>query len=299
MRESFCKMSAFDPVPEDVDREIRIEKMKRELDDLAAGSMISGSFADVPPNLEEAFLGRVCEFEKAPYDTNFNRLVQCGVEMIPPAELDKTNLHSKLQEVLGALATVHCFLEQTDHLSERELYTWLWSDALREETPDLSHLGWAWHISPIGGCDEQDVAIFLKLTTPVKGDGVSGRRNFRATLCRCTVRCLTIATRIRLARSRSKSSWRRDAFARSPRRPLPRKEAVKGRPSPESFRGWVLATSYSRTTYRRTTIGAAAFHFRVRNGNGWCHCAMITRRERRRIADLFWRCLRFEVRGLI
>src|SRR6476659_8076576 len=40
---------------------------------------------------------------------------------------------------------------------------------------------------------------------------------------------------------------------------------------------FVLATSYSRTTYRRTTIGAAAFHFRVRNGNGWCHCAIITR----------------------
>src|SRR3979411_1059349 len=39
----------------------------------------------------------------------------------------------------------------------------------------------------------------------------------------------------------------------------------------------VLATSYSRTTYRRTTIGAAAFHCRVRNGNGWCHCAIITR----------------------
>ena len=31
----------------------------------------------------------------------------------------------------------------------------------------------------------------------------------------------------------------------------------------------VLATSYSRTAYRRTTIGAAAFHCRVRNGNGW------------------------------
>ena len=39
----------------------------------------------------------------------------------------------------------------------------------------------------------------------------------------------------------------------------------------------VLATSYSRTTYRRTTIGAAAFHFRVRNGNGWGHCATVTR----------------------
>ena len=40
---------------------------------------------------------------------------------------------------------------------------------------------------------------------------------------------------------------------------------------------FVLATSYSRAAYRRTTIGAAAFHFRVRNGNGWGHCATITR----------------------
>ena len=39
----------------------------------------------------------------------------------------------------------------------------------------------------------------------------------------------------------------------------------------------VLATSYSRTAYRRTTIGAAAFHFRVRNGNGWDHRAIVTR----------------------
>ena len=39
----------------------------------------------------------------------------------------------------------------------------------------------------------------------------------------------------------------------------------------------VLATSYSRAACRRTTIGAAAFHFRVRNGNGWCHCAIVTR----------------------
>ena len=39
----------------------------------------------------------------------------------------------------------------------------------------------------------------------------------------------------------------------------------------------VLATSYSRAAYRRTTIGAAAFHCRVRDGNGWGHCAIVTR----------------------
>src|SRR5690348_15168643 len=49
-------------------------------------------------------------------------------------------------------------------------------------------------------------------------------------------------------------------------------------PPPASRRGvFILATSYSRTAYRRTTIGAAAFHCRVRNGNGWCHCAIVTR----------------------
>src|SRR5438309_9958245 len=41
--------------------------------------------------------------------------------------------------------------------------------------------------------------------------------------------------------------------------------------------GGVLATSYSRTAYRRTLGGAAAFHCRVRNGNGWGHCAIVTR----------------------
>ena len=39
----------------------------------------------------------------------------------------------------------------------------------------------------------------------------------------------------------------------------------------------ILATTYSHAAFRRTTIGATAFHFRVRDGNGWFHCAVITR----------------------
>ena len=37
-----------------------------------------------------------------------------------------------------------------------------------------------------------------------------------------------------------------------------------------------LAMTYSRMRLH-TTIGAAAFHFRVRDGIGWCHSAMFTR----------------------
>jgi len=49
-------MSAFDSAPEDeadVDREIRIERMKRELEELSSGEMISGSVGHVPPELED------------------------------------------------------------------------------------------------------------------------------------------------------------------------------------------------------------------------------------------------------
>ena len=41
--------------------------------------------------------------------------------------------------------------------------------------------------------------------------------------------------------------------------------------------GEYLATTYSHRAYRPTTIGAAAFHFRVRDGTGWFHCAVVTR----------------------
>src|SRR5271169_169063 len=36
------------------------------------------------------------------------------------------------------------------------------------------------------------------------------------------------------------------------------------------------AATYSRASYTGTTIGPAAFHGRVRNGNGWDHCGKTT-----------------------
>jgi hypothetical protein len=82
--------------------------------------------------------------------------------LIPPAELDDAHLSAKLDEMVRALETIRCFLHDTDHLSDRELYTWLWTDGLREEAPDLSQLGGAWHTSPIGSGNDEDTAVFLK-----------------------------------------------------------------------------------------------------------------------------------------
>ena len=74
----------------------------------------------------------------------------------------------KLDEVIRVLATIRCFFHDTDYLSDRELYTWLWSDGLREETPDIAQLGGAWHTSPIGSWNDDDTAIFLKYYASTK-----------------------------------------------------------------------------------------------------------------------------------
>src|SRR3984893_14751888 len=73
--------------------------------------------------------------------------------------------------------------------------------------------------------------------------------------------------------------WRQFVASSNPRgRRVRLAEKREPRPAFADRGSLTLAMSYSRTTYRCTTIGAAAFHFRVRNGNGWDHCAMITRR---------------------
>jgi hypothetical protein len=147
----------------DVDREIRIEKMKRELEEIAGGKMFSGSFEPVAPEIEETFLEQVLAYERAEFDTNFNRLVQRSVALPPAAELDDAMLRGKLAEIIRELSELRCFLYDTNHLSDRELYEWLWDIGLREETPDISGMpDGAWHTSPIGGGSEEDTAIRLK-----------------------------------------------------------------------------------------------------------------------------------------
>jgi hypothetical protein len=147
----------------DVDRKIRIERMKRELDEIAGGKMLSGSFGPVSPEIEETFLEQVLAYEQAECDTNFNRLVQRGVALPPAAELDDAALSVKLSEVICKLGELRCFLNDTDHLSDLELYDWLWSSGLRDDSPDISAMpNGAWHTSPIGGCSEEDTQIWLK-----------------------------------------------------------------------------------------------------------------------------------------
>ena len=61
------------------------------------------------------------------------------------------------------LAQMRIFLEDTDHLSDRELYTTLWSDELREETKDvLLDQDSACHYQMLGSGSEEDAYLHFK-----------------------------------------------------------------------------------------------------------------------------------------
>ena len=150
------------------DREKRIpeesiEDLKRRAEDLCGGQMEVGNLDDYPAEVEEGFWKHVVDYEKAPWTTNFQQLENAGVSLPPPDSLNDEELTAKLWEVIQKLALLHVFIEQTDHLSDRELYTHLWTDTLREESKAMPMVaGSAWHIQLLGSCSEEDMLLYLK-----------------------------------------------------------------------------------------------------------------------------------------
>jgi hypothetical protein len=145
------------------DQDKRIEELKRRAEELSDGQMEVTMLDDCPADVEEAFWKHVVDFEEGPWTTNFQQLETAGVELPAPESLNDQELTAKLWEVIHKLALLRVFIEQTDHLSDRELYTHLWTDSLREETnviPPGSN--GAWHIQILGGWSQEDTHLYLK-----------------------------------------------------------------------------------------------------------------------------------------
>ena len=117
---------------------------------------------DEDPLLEE-FHKHVAEYESREAGLLFDLLPKSGVSLPAPDELDNTQLSDKLWDVIHALAVYRVFLHNTDHLSDRELYTYLWEDQLREPMvlmPENS--AYSCHIDTLGSGSEEHMTLWLK-----------------------------------------------------------------------------------------------------------------------------------------
>jgi hypothetical protein len=148
-------------IPED--KEDKIEALKRRAEELCGGEMESGTLDDYPAEVEEGFWKHVVDYEEAPWTTHFQQLENAGVSLPAPDSLNDEQLTAKLWEVIQKLALLRVFIDQTDHLSDRELYTHLWTDVLREETKAMPMAAnAAWHIPLLGSGSEEHNRLYLK-----------------------------------------------------------------------------------------------------------------------------------------
>jgi len=147
---------------EGVDREIRIEKLRREIDEVAGGEMSSGKVADCDPKFEEAFLENVLALETHGFASPLDALVKDGFDLPSPEKLDDTALTAKLWELIRELAKRRLFLHCTDHLSDRELYTWLVTDALCEEMMGFGLPFGNCHLDVLGSGSEEDIMLSMR-----------------------------------------------------------------------------------------------------------------------------------------
>lgn len=141
----------------------RIQDLQRKAEELAGGDLLFGEAPEMSEEMREQFWEYVVAYESAEWVTPFELLVQGGMELPVPEELDDVQLTPKLWEVIRGLAMLRMFLYSTDHLSDRELYEALWREVLREEGPAMPlNEDSAWHIDLLGSGSEADNALYLR-----------------------------------------------------------------------------------------------------------------------------------------
>jgi len=143
-------------------RKERIRELKQRAGELSAGKVESWTADDMPDEQALQFWSRVVAFEEGPFTTNFQQLTELGIDLPEPSSVTDDTLSATLWAVIHGLAQLRVCLEDTDHLSDRELYEWLWTDLLREEVPAAADEGAVGHAGPLMGGSEEATAIYLR-----------------------------------------------------------------------------------------------------------------------------------------
>lgn len=145
---------------EEPNQEQRIAKLREEIRKLGGSAM---SLEDLPADVEEEFLRHVLEYETAEPISLFRMLENSGLELPSPESLANVDVTTKLTETIERMASLGAYLLHTNHLSDLDLYEYLYNDGLREEAVLFpENPGYAYMIDLTGSGSEEDNHVYLK-----------------------------------------------------------------------------------------------------------------------------------------
>lgn len=141
-------------------QEERIAKLRAELEKLGGST---STLESMPADMEEEFLRHVLEYETAEQISVLRLLENSGFNVPAPESLADDALKIKLKEIIDRMASVGAYLLHTNHVSDRDLYEYLYNDALREETVLFpENPSYAYMIDLTGSGSEDDNQTYLK-----------------------------------------------------------------------------------------------------------------------------------------
>ena len=143
------------------DREDRIERLKQQIREVVGAEPFFSSIPACPPEVEESFLERVLEFEQESRRPLRERLADAGIVLTDPDELTDEDVTQQMWDVIQALVTLHIIPICTDHLSDRQVYTYLWYTVRSGEPvmPDFFSRGWYIDFT---GQGERGIDVYVK-----------------------------------------------------------------------------------------------------------------------------------------
>jgi hypothetical protein len=141
-------------------QEERINKLRAELEKIGGST---STLESMPADMEEEFLRHVLEYETAEQISLLRLLENSGLEVLAPESLDDHLLKIKLKEMIDRMSSLGAYLLHTNHLSDRDLYEYLFHEALREETVLFpENPSYAYMIDLTGSGSEDDNQTYLK-----------------------------------------------------------------------------------------------------------------------------------------
>lgn len=139
----------------DSDRQRRIRQLEQEIRALGASFHVDDG---VDEHTTESFLESVLVFERSPMTTLRQQLAASGYH--PPTD-EPSTIAADLWTLLRQLAFIGVFVENTDHLDDRQLYQWL-ARQIDEPTRFPEGSGFAMHLDIIGGGTTENNEIYLQ-----------------------------------------------------------------------------------------------------------------------------------------